>query len=1438
MNWQTLLPAEAMPLAGHLTLEKVLVNRESTRLLICFLSDKLVEEKEYLLLRRSFQKAFPGVWVSLRVCSPALSDSVREDITPFTPFLIDCLARSSPGVRPWLACAAWSLVGDRLCVSVASEATLSYIREVDLDKRLAQLMADVFRMQLSVAFICEEDVKAQRERLRLLEEKAQEALQLQVEQMEREAQSQENKKKEDGRIYGSAIKESHVPIGDLREDSGVVAVRGEVISVEAKELKGGEMRLVSFLVTDYTGSIHCKLFLRYKRRFPGSEANGNGASPSAEDVARVDAVTAGIACGRWLTVRGDCQHDKFARETVIMVTAVEKAPTPKREDTAEQKRVELHLHTQMSNMDAVSSASALIKQAAEWGHPAVAITDHGVVQAFPEAFGAAGKNKIKLIPGMEGYLVDEATIVEDADDRPLGAPIVVIDFETTGLAPRHDHIIEIGAVRIRGDEIVDELSMLIDPGISIPQKITDITGITTAMVRGQPTFDAIARQLLDFIGDAALAAHNAPFDLGFLRESLKRCGLAWQGPVIDTLSFARKAYPTLKTHKLGSVCRHLGIKLKDAHRAVHDARATAMVLQRMMALVRAKDVSQLQELNFSLTGGAVGASYHVILLARSQKGMTNINRLVSESHLHHFRQRPLIPRNLLQKFREGIIVGSACESGELFHAVLEGKDDKSLSQIARFYDYLEIQPVGNNEFLLHSKRVRSIEELRDLNRKIVSLGERLGLPVVATGDVHFLRPEDAVYRAILMAGKGFENPDAQPPLYFKTTDEMLEEFSYLGAEKAMEVVVTNPNTIAEKIEEVRLFPKHPEGKETFQPYWEDSADTVRDTCYLEARLRYGDDLPEIVSARIEKELSSIIGYGFATLYHIAQKLVRKSLSDGYLVGSRGSVGSSFVATLCGITEVNPLPPHYRCPSCRRCEFDELHEIATIGVDLPEKECPVCGERYLREGYDIPFEVFLGFMGDKVPDIDLNFSGVYQPQAHKYVEELFGADNVFRAGTIGTLAEKTAYGYVSKYLEEREKQANEAEKNRLVKGCVGVKRTTGQHPGGIVVLPKEYSIYQFTAIQHPADDVNSPIITTHYDFNSMHDVLVKLDILGHDDPTMIHMLQQLTGVDPLGIPINDPAVMSLFTSPQALGVSAKDIRCTTGTLGIPEFGTAFVRGMLEVTKPRTIDELIRISGLSHGTDVWLGNAFDLITSGTATLRECICARDDIMNFLMLRGMEPKTAFDIMESVRKGKGLTQGYEQAMHDVDTPQWYIDSCKKIKYMFPKAHASAYVMMALRIAWFKIYHPRAYYASYYTVRADAFDIGLMNRGAQELRELLDDFDVRYKEMTAAEKEQMVLVEIALEMVMRGIRLLPVDLYRSDALVFQLADEGILPPFTAIPGVGLAAAESLRDARKAGPYLSIEDVKFRTKVSGAVMEALRAQGALSGLAESSQISFF
>jgi len=1426
-DWRRLLGEGRRELAEHLTLEKVLVNREGTRITACFLADILVEESDFQAVKRAMVAAFPGRLVHVRVASPALAEDLTAHVDKYAPFLSACLVRHHPVIKFWLDNATWRMAGpDTLELEMPAAEAVRFFQENGVIQRLERVLDEVFRLKAQVRVSLSDGHQQMLEELRKEKQRTEAALAASYVRPVSEAKP----KASEGKIFGRAIADPAVPVAELTEESGRAVIRGEVLSAEDRELKGGTMRLLSFALTDYTSTIQCKAFLRY-----GAERK------QVHDV--IDAVLP----GEWLTVRGECRHDTYARALTLTVSDIIRADKPApRADDAPRKRIELHLHTQMSAMDGVASAAALIEQAAAWGHPAVAVTDHGVTQAFPEAFMTAAKHGVKLIPGVEGYLVDEGSLVERPSDRELSEDIVVLDFETTGLSPRRDRIVEIGAVRLRGGQVAAEFSRMVNPGVPIPAKTTELTGITDAMVRdAEPASQAIPA-LLAFIGDATVAAHNAAFDMGFLREECRRIDLDCAPGVIDTLELSRRLYPKLKNHKLATVCKQLGVSLKNAHRAVHDATATAHALAKMLAPLGDKGIRTLHDLATEVAASGVGgeASHHVILLAANRKGLENINRLVSQAHLHYYHRRPRIPRALLQKHREGIIVGSACESGELFQAALDQRDEAAMGRIARFYDYLEIQPVGNNEFLIRQGLVGGTEGLRDLNRKIVALGQKLGIPVVATGDVHFLHPKDEIYRAILMAGQGFEDADKQAPLYFKTTEEMLEEFAYLGPEKCEEVVIGNPQKIADKIDDgLTLFPPHPEGKETFQPLWESAADHVSAMVEAEAAGRYGASLPEPVRARLDKELQSIIGYGFATLYNAGELLVKKSMADGYLVGSRGSIGSSLVAMLCGITEVNPLPPHYRCARCWHTDFGVDRGQHKVGIDLPPAKCPECGEELIRDGYDIPFEVFLGFEGDKVPDIDLNFSGVYQARAHAYVEELFGKDRSFRAGTIGTLADKTAYGFVSKYCEERDMAVTEAEKNRLVQGCVGVKRTTGQHPGGMVVLPEDYEIYQFTAIQHPADDSAGGIVTTHYDFGSMHDVLVKIDILGHDDPTMIRMLEDLCGVSPFSIPLDDPGVMSLFCSPSALGVEANQLGAKTGTLGVPEFGTRFVRQMLEDTKPTTMEELIRISGLSHGTDVWLGNAQELVRGGVAPLHDCICTRDDIMNALMGYDVQAKMAFDIMESVRRGRGLRPEMEAAMIERQVPDWFIDSCKKIKYLFPRAHAVAYVTMGLRIAWYKLYRPDAYYAAYFTVRGGGFDARVMLGGVDSLRGHLSIFEEAVtapgQKLTAKEQDSVVLLEIALEMNLRGIRFASIDLYQSHATDFRIVEPGvILPPLTALPGLGESVAASIVRARGEGEFLSIEEFKARTKASTAHIEMLRANGCLNGMPQTSQVSMF
>ena len=1471
-------------LAGKLSAPRATYVKSLKKTYITFESTELVGEKEFLQLERILREVFPGRPLAVRVVSPALRDHFLQDIGAYRRVLTDFLRRNYPAMMAWLPSIDWNCQGNRITLTFPDEFSLQYMGKNNITNRLATAIREIFDASVIIETTLAGDREAKLEQMR--RERAASLMTVTRAEMaerygtgytaEKPAEAPA-KRKQPARekadpaavprtppktgnaesaletgipipemsdqisgkpILGRSVADHPVDIKELTSESGLVVVQGDIFLKETKELKGGETVLLSFAVTDYTSSILCKVFLRYRGRRVGKNEAESLPPITDEQRQAVSDRIARIKEGMNVKLRGECQYDTFSRELTIMVRDMVEMEKEERQDTAEEKRVELHMHTNMSTMDALTPVGDLIARAVKWGHPAVAVTDHGVLQSFPAAFRAA-KGKIRLIPGCEGYLIDERDITERADERPYDGPIVVLDFESTGLNTSSARIIEIGAVKLEKGTIVDSFEELVDPGEPLKPKITEVTHITDAMLSGKPRAEEMLPKLMAFIGDCPIAAHNSAFDAALLRTELKRLGMHFENPVLDTLTYARKLYPQMKSFKLGSLCKHLGVSLKNAHRAVHDATATAQCLQRMFQETAEKypGIHTLEELNKGLRGGAIGTSWHIILLAKNRTGLVNLNRLVSISHLEYFRRQPHMPRTEIQKYREGLILGSACEAGELFRAVLAGESEEKLEEIAGFYDYLEIQPIGNNAFLLREDYVKTEEDLRELNRVIVRLGEKTGKPVVATGDVHFLDPKDAVGRAVIQAGMDYADAEQQPPLYFKTTDEMLQEFAYLGEEKAKEVVITNPRKIAEMVEEISLFPKHPKGEDTFQPYWDDAEENIQRMTWDTAEELYGSPLPENVEARLKKELKSIVGYGYCTLYNIAERLVSRSLKDGYLVGSRGSVGSSLVARMCGITEVNALPPHYRCTTCHKGFFDVDKSRYHVGVDLPDRACPICGKRLTKDGFDIPFEVFLGFEGDKVPDIDLNFSGEYQNRAHHYVEELFGHDHVFRAGTISGLADKTAYGYAMHYLEDRGIQAGNAEKMRLAAECTGVKRTTGQHPGGMVVVPQEYDICEFTAVQHPADDLESDFTTTHFDFNSMHDILVKLDCLGHDDPTMMHELEMLTGVNFQDVPLDDPGVRSLFTSPAALGVTEEDILCNTGTYGVPEFGTGFVRGMLQETQPSTMEELLRISGLSHGTDVWLGNAHEIIASGTATLSECVCCRDDIMNYLMDQGVKPKMAFTTMESVRKGKGLKPEMEQAMNEVGVPEWFMDSCRKIKYMFPKGHAVAYVTMSLRVAWFKLHEPLAYYCAYFTVRGDDFDAGSMILSPDTCREKLRAIRGMDKP-TAKDKETATCLELVLEMNMRGIRFLPVDLYRSDVLKFRIEDGNIRCPFTSLSGLGENAAIPIVKAREEGPFLSIEDLKIRGKAGSSTIELLRAHGALEGMSETSQVSMF
>ena len=1439
--WPQLMTGESQKLTRLISLGKVKLSRSTGEMEIDFNAERLLTNRETDLIQVSMQNGFPNQKVRVNVNYPALREEARNDINNYKGAIIDRVLRDSPACMPFLIWddADWSLDGDVLSIQIASGQGAEFLKLRKADELIRNYMEQIFSLRVSVSIRQKGDEEALIERIN--EKRRLEAEELARELVENVGESDEDRKSTNEAILGIPFTGEPVNMRDITEDAGRLILRGEIISVDLKDTKKEECKILSLNVTDYTSTISCKTFVRPKR---GKNA------PSYEQ--QLERIKQYVQVGAWVKLQGEYRYDEYDRRFQVMISSMLPSNKPERRDKAREKRVELHLHTTMSAMDACASPTDLINQAAAWGHKAIAITDHGVVQAFPEAFGAAKKAGIKLIPGCEAYLVeDNPEIVTRADERAIDqTAFVVLDVETTGLNTHTDRITEIGAVRIEGFREVARFSTLVDPGIPVPEKVTELTGITNAMLRGQPAIKDILADFDAFCKGAVIVAHNAAFDTAFFLRAYEESGLRYDYPVLDTLALCRNYYVNMKTHKLGQICKEMGIELKGAHRAINDAAATGEVLVRTLKrLISEKKLKRLDELNCLFTTDIGGDSRHIVLLATSRDGMTNLNRMISDSHLKYFHRTPRMPRALIQKYRKDVLVGSACESGELFRAIIAGKSESEIEKIASFYDYLEIQPIGNNAFLIREGQVASDDELKDINRRILRLGRKLQKPVVATGDVHFKEPKDSIYRAIIMAAKGFDDADLQAPLYFRTTDEMLKEFEYLGKEDAKYVVIDAPNEIADRVEHVKdLFMKAPDGGETFQPFWEDAEQNLRETCQRRAREIFGSPLPDIVSARIEKELKSICGYGFSTLYMIAVKLVQKSLSDGYIVGSRGSVGSSFVAKLAGITEVDALPPYYVCPKCKHSEFDVPREY-TCGLDLPAKKCPICGEEMLRDGFNIPFEVFLGFKGDKVPDIDLNFSGVYQPRAHQYVKDLFGEENVFRAGTISTVAEKTAFGYVLKYAEERGLNLPQAEKERLAAGITGIKRTTGQHPAGMVVLPKDYDINQFTAVQHPADDVGSETVTTHYDFSSMHDVLVKLDILGHDDPTMLRNLQDLTGIKPQDVPLGNKSVfdsiISLFSGPEALGITAEELNCPTGTLGIPEFGTPFVRGMLVETKPSSMEELVRISGLSHGTAVWLGNIQDLLRNHTTDLKHAICTRDDIMNQLMGYGVEPKTAFDTMEWVRKGKAAVANNKDlkpemlaAMNAANVPDWFIGACRKIEYMFPKAHAVAYVTMALRIAYFKIYYPTAYYACFLWRNAESFDAGTMVCPVDTLRAMMKQIDAMEKHEKERNQDKYQLMESLVEMNLRGISLLPVDIYQSDPERFLVADEKhILPPLSSLPGLGLSAAQTLAEARRQGRFVSREDM-VRRKIGKAVVETLAAAGCLNDIPASSQMSLF
>lgn len=1371
-------------------------------------------------LQRSFQQ-IAEVSFSIQAGKQEVTEKLVRD---YWNYVIQQLEGMSPALLKLLNEQSPNVKGHKLIVSARNDA-----EALTLKRKYSNIILDIYSQCgfPSLQFEAEDHYmentvaieKFQLEKQREDAERAKAA----VTEIQKKEEQDAGSEEEGPLVIGYQIKEDQdfFRLDEIKEEERRVVVEGFVFACETKLLRSGRT-LLEFKITDYTDSILVKMFSK----------------DTKEDAAKLERMKKGM----WVRVRGNIQNDTFVRDLVMMANDINEIKGTSRKDHApeDEKRVELHLHTPMSQMDAVSSVTSLIAQAKKWGHKAIAVTDHGVAQSFPEAYNASKKHGIKLLYGIEANLVDDGVLIAYNPNHSLlaDATYVVFDVETTGLSALYNTIIELAAVKIRNGEVIDKFESFADPKHPLSSITINLTGITDDMVQGAPDPLDVVKDFYEWAGDAIFVAHNASFDIGFLNASYKKIGLGKvKNGVIDTLELARFLYPTMKNHRLNTLAKKLNVELTQHHRAIYDAEATGFILIKMLSEALEFGIEYHDELNEkgkSNNSYKQGRPFHATLLAQTQTGLKNLFKIISLSNVKYFYRVPRIPRSLLETYREGILVGSGCDKGELFDAAQQKSIDE-LEEMASFYDFLEVHPKPVYAPLLEMDIIQSDRQLEDIIKKIVQLGEKLNIPVCATGNVHYLEPHDKIYRKILVGSQGGANPlnrHKLPEVHFRTTDEMLNEFAFLGPEKAKEIVVSNPNHIADSIEEIQVIKD-----QLYTPKIEGAEDEVRTMSYAMAKKIYGEQLPEIVEKRLEKELTSIIGNGFAVIYLISHKLVKKSLSDGYLVGSRGSVGSSFVATMLEITEVNPMPPHYVCPNCKHSEFIADGTVGS-GFDLPDKDCPNCGSVYTKDGHDIPFETFLGFKGDKVPDIDLNFSGDYQPNAHNYTKVLFGEDYVYRAGTIGTVADKTAYGYVKGYEEDNNINLRGAERERLAMGMTGVKRTTGQHPGGIIVIPDYMDVYDFTPIQFPADAQDSEWKTTHFDFHSIHDNVLKLDILGHDDPTVIRMLQDLSGIDPKTIPTDDPEVMRIFESPEPLGVTEEQINCKTGTLGIPEFGTRFVRQMLEETKPNTFSELLQISGLSHGTDVWLGNAQELIQNGTCTLSECIGCRDDIMVYLIYRGLEPSHAFKIMESVRKGKGLTEEMEADMIAHDVPDWYIDSCKKIKYMFPKAHAAAYVLMAVRIAWFKVHQPLLYYATYFTVRADDFDLETMTRGSNAIRSRVDEINAKGLDAAPKEKSLLTVLELALEMTERGFSFKKIDLYRSSATDFIIDGDSLIPPFNAIPGLGTNVALNIVKARDEAEFLSKEDLQQRGKVSKTLIEFLDKHGSLESLPDQNQLSLF
>ncbi|HHX59621.1 MAG TPA: PolC-type DNA polymerase III [Epulopiscium sp.] len=1419
------LGKELQEIFENTTVSNIKILKHNQEMEIVLENEREIKKNLIKLLEKEICRLIPGIEKSkVTLILPKVgvesltSEEIHGKIKAAWHKILEKTSQSSPLASSILSECDWELKDNDLIINI-TKSYCFYIKKRNFKPLIEKAIQDITHLKLNVNW---------REQSELIENQSEKLLEEAIENTLALSCNRPQVVNTEGKpivpqVIGKPIKDDVMSISSINDDVTQGVIEGQIIAVEAREIKNNKY-IVTFDITDLTNSLTVKFFIK-------------------KDVFENE-VKSRIQKGSCFRIRGKVEFDTYMRERVIMARDIVQIGDFKkrREDNESVKRVELHLHTQMSRMDATHSVKDLVAQAAKWGHKAIAITDHGVVQAFPDAAAASKKLGIKILYGVEAYVVDDlGAVVQSPKEQTLQDTFVVFDIETTGLKPGANKITEIGAVKMKNGEVIEEFQSFVNPGVSIPEKIVKLTGITDQMVKGAPSVEKVLPEFLNFIGDSCLVAHNSGFDMGFIRYFADEMGIVIYNSVIDTLGLSRTLLPHLRRHRLNLIAEDLGITLENHHRAVDDARATAEIFQIFVEMLTEKGIVYIKTIN-SFVSGKIDAKqlkpYHGIIIAKTQQGLKNLYQLITKSHIDYFFRTPRIPKSEILNHREGLILGTACEAGELYQAILQNNPEDTIEQIVNFYDYLEIQPLKNNQFMIDKGIVESEQNLVNINKKIVQLGEKYNKLVVGTCDTHFLDPEDEIFRKIIMKGQGFDDADNQPPLYLRTTKEMLEEFSYLGKDKAYEIVVTNTNKIADSTDHIIPVPEA-----TFPPKLEGSEDELISITYNKAKEIYGEVLPETVQERLDREINSIVKNGFAVLYIISQKLVWKSLEDGYLVGSRGSVGSSFAATMAGITEVNPLPPHYICPNkdCKYSDFNSEVVVSfagTSGCDMPDKKCPKCETQLVKEGHDIPFETFLGFDGDKEPDIDLNFSGEYQARAHAYTEELFGSSHVFKAGTIGTLADKTAYGFVQKYLDEKDIIASRAETTRLIQGCVGIKRTTGQHPGGLIVVPIDNDIHNFCPLQRPANDMKTTITTTHFDYHSISECLLKLDILGHDDPTIIRMLEDLTGIDATTVPLDDKQTMSLFTSTKALGIEPEDINSKVASLAVPEFGTKFVRQMLVDTKPTTFSELIRISGLSHGTDVWLNNAQNLVRAGTATLSEVISTRDDIMVYLIIQGVDKKEAFKIMESVRKGKGLSDEQEEAMIDAGVPNWYIDSCKKIKYMFPKAHAAAYVMMAFRIAYFKVHHPECFYATYFSIRARGkFDYSLMCKGKEKVQLEIENLENAQK-LTATEKDTLTVLEVVREMYARGIQFIDMDLYESDARKFLVKPDGILPPFNTLQGLGDTVADNILIARDEGEFLSLEEFRARTKASKTTVELMKANNMLQGIQETNQLSFF